>query len=112
MTVRTAFVRSLFVLLLGLAGGVALAPAAHAQHVVTDDEAGKLTFDALTATPRPVVRHVAYRPVYHSSYRIARASASRYVGRSAPLVQTVAYRRAGHAAAHAAPASVHRRRRG
>ena len=27
-----------------------------AQHVVTDVEAGKLTFDALTATPRPVYR--------------------------------------------------------
>ena len=37
--------------------------AARAQHVVTEDEAGKLTLEALTAAPRPV-----YRPIYHIAY--------------------------------------------
>ncbi len=37
--------------------------AARAQHVVTEDEAGKLTLEALTAAPRPV-----YRPIYRSAY--------------------------------------------
>ena len=40
--------------------------AARAQHVVTEDEASKLTLEALTAAPRPV-----YRPVYRASYRPA-----------------------------------------
>ena len=47
------------------------APQAFAQHVVTDNEAGKLTLDALTAAPRPVYRTVmatrrAHRPGYVS----------------------------------------------
>ncbi len=45
------------------------APAARAQHVVTDSEAGKLTLDALTATPRPLYRPImAMRRVHRSSY--------------------------------------------
>jgi hypothetical protein len=41
-----------------------LAPiAAHAQHVVTEAEASKLTLEALTAAPRPV-----YRPIYRAAY--------------------------------------------
>ncbi|MFW7266733.1 hypothetical protein ACMAUO_02050 [Gluconacetobacter sp. Hr-1-5] len=35
-------------------------PHAAQAHVVTNDEAGRLTLDALTAIPAPV-RHVAYR---------------------------------------------------
>jgi hypothetical protein len=43
--------------------------AAHAQHVVTEAEASKLTLEALTAAPRPV-----YRPVYRAYYRPAMAT--------------------------------------
>ena len=49
-------------------------PPAFAQHVVTDMEAGKLTFDALTATPRPIYRPiVAFRHVHRGAY-ISRVS--------------------------------------
>lgn len=42
---------------------------ARAQHIVTDMEAGKLTLDALTATPRPIYRQIMdYRRVHHSGY--------------------------------------------
>ena len=45
------------------------APAAFAQHVVTDFEAGKLTLDALTATPRPIYRPiVAFRRIHHAGF--------------------------------------------
>ena len=54
-------------LLLGLASVLPVsAVPAFAQHVVTEDEAAKLTFEALTAPPRPV-----YRPVIRASYRYA-----------------------------------------
>ena len=44
--------------------------AAHAQHVVTEDEAAKLTGVGLTAAPpRPV-----YRPIYRAYYRPAMAT--------------------------------------
>jgi hypothetical protein len=40
-----------------------------AQHVVTDVEAGKLTFDALTATPRPIYRQIMdYRRIRRSGF--------------------------------------------
>ncbi len=43
-----------------LGAGAAVRPA-EAQHVVTEGEAGKLSFDALTATPaRHYVRQVQY----------------------------------------------------
>ncbi len=49
----------------GLAGMIPIA--AYAQHVVTEDEAAKLTLEALTAAPpRPV-----YRPIYRAYYRPA-----------------------------------------
>ena len=55
-------------------------PPAFAQHVVTDTEAGKLTFDALTATPRPIYRPiVAFRRSHHGAY-ISRVSYRRRVG--------------------------------
>ena len=48
---------------------VAVAPlAARAQHVVTEEEAAKLTLEALTAAPpRPVYRPI-YRAVYHPAF--------------------------------------------
>ena len=62
----------------GLLFAAGVAPA-RAQHLVTDNEAGKLTLDALTATPAPV-----YRPVYRALHRPAmamrRAHRPGYVG--------------------------------
>ncbi|MCQ8276888.1 hypothetical protein NFI95_00290 [Acetobacteraceae bacterium KSS8] len=75
-----------------LAGGAATP--ALAQHVVTDDEASKLTLDALTATPAPVVRHVVYHaPSRHSAHysRTAQAHASSHA-----VVRNVAYKRLVH----------------
>ena len=60
MSIRASFVAALFCY---VALPACLASNAHAQHVVTDTEAGKLTLDALTATPQPVIRPV-FRPVY------------------------------------------------
>ena len=58
---------------LGFGGAAAFAfalavgatPAARAQHVVTEAEAGKLTLEALTAPPPPP------RPIWHAYYRPA-----------------------------------------
>jgi len=56
------------------------APPACAQHVVTNTEAGKLTFDALTATPRPIYRPiVAFRHIHRGAY-ISRVSYRRRAG--------------------------------
>ena len=52
-----------------LLGCTALPLQAHAQHVVTDAEAAKLTLDSLTATPRPIYRPVvAFRRVHRPGY--------------------------------------------
>ncbi len=57
-----------------LLGCAALPLQAHAQHVVTDAEAAKLTLDSLTATPRPIYRPVvAFRRVHRPGY-VSRAS--------------------------------------
>ncbi len=53
---------------------------AFAQHVVTDVEAGKLTFDALTATPRPVYRPVMAVRRLHRSGGISRVVYRRRTG--------------------------------
>ena len=52
----------------------AAAPQARAQHLVTDNEAAKLTLDALTATPRPV-----YRPIYRQIMATRRAHRPGYI---------------------------------
>ena len=49
-----------------------------AQHVVTDYEAGKLTLDALTATPVPVVHHIVYRMPRYQTVRAVHATAYRH----------------------------------
>ena len=74
--------------------------AAHAQHVVTEAEASKLTLEALTATPpppRPVYR-ATYRPVMSVRYVRGRAVHARYVA--------AVWHPTSHRAAHA----THRRR--
>lgn len=86
MALRAAVARSLFAVLLTAAAVPAVTSSALAQHVVTDDEAGKLTLDALTATPRALVHRVVYRPT-----RGGWAQASRY--RSVHVVHEAAYRR-------------------
>ncbi len=66
-----------------LLGCAALPVQAHAQHLVTDAEAAKLTFDSLTATPRPLYRPVvAFRRVHRPGYvsRAMHAPSRRRVG--------------------------------
>ncbi len=65
MALRAAVARRIFACFLTAAAGSVAAPA-FAQHVVTDNEAGKLTLDALTATPRPIFHRVVYRPARSS----------------------------------------------
>ncbi len=56
-------------LLTALLGCAALPSQAYAQHLVTDSEAAKLTFDSLTAVPRPIYRPVvAFRRVHRPGY--------------------------------------------
>ena len=54
--IRTATAAALA---LGLMAGVATVTTASAQHVVTESEAGKLSFDALTASPARAYVHQA-----------------------------------------------------
>ena len=61
--------KTLFAAVLALGATPALA-----QHVVTDYEAGKLTLDALTATPIPVVHHVYYRTQRYGTMRAVQAA--------------------------------------
>ncbi|WP_157864086.1 hypothetical protein [Gluconacetobacter diazotrophicus] len=72
---------------------------AHAQHMVTDIEAGRLTLDALTAPPPPV-RHIVYRRAVRTApvhaYRTALASGTHGLGTHG-LVRNVVYHPA-HAA--------------
>ena len=70
----TTPLRALALALATVAAGLPLA--AHAQHVVTEAEASKLTLEALTAAPRPVYRPVTrayYRPIFATRYERARA---------------------------------------
>ena len=56
-------------LLTALLGCAAVSAQAYAQHLVTDTEAAKLTFDSLTAVPRPIYRPVvAFRRVHRPGY--------------------------------------------
>lgn len=57
---------------LGLLAGTAALSTASAEHVVTESEAGKLSFDALTAAPARAYVHQAqyyhHRRFYHRHY--------------------------------------------
>ncbi len=105
MSFRAVAARSL--LFFALAGGVATP--AFAQHVVTDDEAGKLTLDALTATPAPVHR-VSYRALSRRSVYLPAAARVRMGSRSA--VHTVSFRHAAHTPAGKSGAHHGKGRRG
>lgn len=79
--------RSILVAAAGICGLLLVftAPVAHAQHVITDSEADKLTLDALTATPRPIYRPVmAIRHMHRTGYasHSARVSRVAYVRRT------------------------------
>ena len=72
MTLRASLAKTL------VAAGLTLgATPALAQHVVTDYEAGKLTLDALTATPIPVVHHVVYRAQRYQTMRAVEVASFR-----------------------------------
>ena len=91
----------------GLTASLALgATPALAQHVVTDYEAGKLTLDALTATPIPVVHHVIYRT---SQYQPGRYQAGRY--QTVRAVQSASFRHSVRASTMSHLGSSHHRRR-
>ena len=95
MTLRASLAKTL--LAAGLAPMLALgATPALAQHVVTDYEAGKLTLDALTATPIPVVHHVVYRAQRYQTMR---------------AVETASFRRGIHASTTRHLGVSHRRHR-
>lgn len=102
MAIRAAAARSLLAAFLTVSAVPVVASSAFAQHVVTDDEAGKLTLDALTATPRLFVHRVVYRPT-HASW----AQVSRY--RSFQAVHEASFRRVSMTM-H--PINRNRRRRG
>lgn len=103
MAIRISIARGALACFLTVAAGSMLAPAAHAQHVVTDFEAGKLTLDALTATPRPIFHRVVYRTLRPSWTASSRFHTMR-------AVHETAYRRSLHEATYSRVAS--RRRRG
>jgi hypothetical protein len=82
---------------------------ARAQHLVTDNEAGRLTLDALIAAPPPV-RHIVYRHAAHMSpssyhgYHVATASSG-----TRGLVHSAVYHpHAGTPVRHAARKIRHR----
>ncbi|MFT8806926.1 MAG: hypothetical protein ABF859_00435 [Gluconobacter sp.] len=80
---------------------------AHARPAITDYEASKLTFDALTATP------VYHRAVFH--HALARRTTTHHMAvawnSSHAVVRNVAYRPHAVAHAHVAVASAHRHAR-
>ena len=71
MAIRAALATTLFA-----AVGLGVTPAL-AQHVVTDYEAGKLTLDALTATP-VAVHHVIYHMPRYETVRVVHAASFRH----------------------------------
>ncbi|MBB2204288.1 hypothetical protein HLH27_04550 [Gluconacetobacter takamatsuzukensis] len=88
---------------------LAATPHGAQAHVVTNDEAGRLTLDALTAVPAPVpVRHVAYRhdtrPVHVAS--ISYTHSARATVRSRGLVRNAVYH------PHAVPSARHAAHKG
>jgi hypothetical protein len=79
---------AVFTLGAGIACASVMVHPAHAERVISDYEASRLTLGALTAAP--VVHHVVYR---HAATHSARGYAPRNVGSQAQ-VRSVVYRRA------------------
>ncbi|MFP2872004.1 hypothetical protein ACLEIY_07135 [Acetobacter tropicalis] len=90
---RLSFVRCAFAFVGLSAGFAAVSSSAHAERIISDLEASKLTFASLTAPP-PVV-HV--RRTSHTVHQVA----SNHHASSHNMVRLVSYH-PKHAAAHAA----------
>ncbi|MFT9062285.1 MAG: hypothetical protein ABF430_00600 [Acetobacter persici] len=96
---RFPFMRCAFAFV-GLSAGVsAVNSSAHAERVISDLEASKLTFASLTAVPAPVV-HV--HRASHASHVVHVASHQSHSAASHSMVHLVSYHPARHAASHAA----------
>lgn len=93
---RFSFIRHAAICIGLGAGFVALQPQAHAERVISDLEATKLTFAALTATP----------PVHHfspSRHQVASSRLHTKVAHAAPahsIVHLVSYHKTSHAMVH------------
>jgi len=100
MTTRLRFAG----IMLASFASIGLAAPAFAQHVVTDNEAAKLTLEALTAPPpRPVVHHVVLASRFrHGSSRHGRTTVVAVRNASyRHLVHTAsAHKPAGHSTSH------------
>lgn len=93
---RFPFMRCAFAFV-GLSAGVsAVNSSAHAERVISDLEASKLTFASLTAVPAPVVH------VHRASHVVHVASHQSHSAASHSMVHLVSYHPARHAASHAA----------
>lgn len=93
---RLPFVRCAFAFV-GLSAGVfSLNSSAHAERVISDLEASKLTFASLTAAPAPVVHVRRVSHVVRVSHQ--QAAPSRSVARN--MVHLVTFRPAKHATVH------------
>jgi hypothetical protein len=108
VTIRAIVAKSLFACFLVAAAGTAATPAAFAQHVVTDNEASKLTLDALTATPRVFVHRIAFRPARSSWTGVSARGRSRSVS----MVHEASFRHSIRATGTVVRMGSHRRRRG
>ncbi|GAB3593276.1 MULTISPECIES: hypothetical protein [Acetobacter] len=73
--------------------GLGFLPVAHAQRVISDLEASKLTFAALTAPP-PVIHH-HIRVAHHSS--TAHVVSVAHAGKAHSMVHLVSYHAPKHA---------------
>lgn len=75
---------------------------AHAERIISDYEASKLTLESLTAAPayHPVVYHIAHHKVAAANVRMA--STSRHAT-TRPMVRFVSFKVVKKASAHSAP---------
>ncbi len=101
---RVAVVRGALALTALGVGLVTTSSSARAERIISDLEASKLTFAALTAPP-PVVHHVRHVAAAKSSHRVVLAAAQR--GKAHSMVRLVSYHPAHAVSAH----SVKRRHR-
>lgn len=91
---RSPFLRYAFAFVGLSAGTVAVNSSAHAERVISDLEASKLTFASLTAAPPPVI--------HHHVVRVSHQVAAQHGASSHNMVHLVSYHPARHAVAHTA----------
>ncbi|GAN68980.1 hypothetical protein [Acetobacter orleanensis] len=92
---RFPFMRCAFAFVGLSAGTLAVHSSAHAERVISDLEASKLTFASLTAAPPPVVHVHRVSHVMHVAHQTHGMS-------SHSMVHLVSYHAARHTVAHAA----------